>query len=867
VVSHRSFQGSDANDLANPVLGGLLPGAYTLTIDATGDNTGAYSFRLSNVDTAGAANAITPGTPFSGQLNPGNETDFFSVTATPGQMFYFDVQSATSSNGHVRLIDPFSNVVLDTALSTDVDTFTLTQGGRYIGLIEGRYNETSPSSYTYNLQPVVNGGPFSLLSPAFSLTPTSGLITTEAGGTATFTVVLCTQPMADVTISLTSSDATEGQLSPTSLTFTHENYNIPQTVTVTGVDDDAVDGNIAYTIITAPATSTDLAYNGIDPPDVSLTNQDNDACKTVVTNTNDTGAGSLREAINCANSTAGTGTISFNIPGSGVHTISPLSQLPTITDSVIIDGYTQPGASPNTNGPKQGDNANLMIELNGASAGTSIVGLNLGGSGSSTVRGLAINHFATGVLLASSDNLIQGNFIGTDPTGTIGSGMIYGVRVGGSNNRIGAADADDGVADSQMMGRNVISGCSAGIIISSAVNLLVAGNLIGTQANGTARLANHQGIDVSAASGLLIGGSAFGAGNVISGNTLGIYIFTVAGTAGSAIQGNLIGTDVTGTANLGNTNNGLQIYGPFDLIGGTTPGTGNVIAFSTNNGITVQSQDGSPPANNISILGNSIYQNGGLGIDLNDDGPTLNDLSIPADADTGANNGQNYPVITYATRDAGKLKVTYNVPSAPANSTYPIRVEFFLADANGQSKTYLGFDTFNAVDFATGGKTMTFATAAPAKVLNKIVATATDSLTLAANSPPGNTSEFSPAVIIVSPWQNPGRLRWDVNDDTFVSADDVLGVINYINAKGSGLLPDDAKNEKPFVDVDGDNNVVAADVIDIINYINAGRRLGGEGEADSNQSPASSGSYMAASDLMALLAADVAAEAVRKRRG
>jgi small nuclear ribonucleoprotein (snRNP)-like protein/putative NADH-flavin reductase len=868
VVSHRSFLGSDSNDLGNPVLSGLPVGPYTLTIDGTTDNIGAYSFRLSNVDTAGATNAITPGTPFSGQLNPGNETDFFSFTATAGQMFYFDVQSATSGNGKVRLIDPFTNVVLDTALSTDVDTFTLTQAGTYIGLVEGRYNESSPSSYTYNLQPVVNGGPFTLLSPGFSITPTSGLVTTEAGGIATFTVVLCTQPTADVTISLTSSDTTEGQVSPTSLTFTHDNYNIAQTVTVTGVNDDEVDGDIAYTIITGSATSVDSAYNGIDPPDVSVTNKNDDLfCSTVVINTNDAGAGSLREAINCANTTLGTDTISFNIPGSGVHTISPLSALPAITDPVIIDGYTQPGASPNTNGPKQGDNANLLIELNGSNAGTSIVGLNLGGSGGSKVRGLAINHFATGVLVASSDNLVAGNFIGTDPTGTVGSGMIYGVRVGGSNNRIGAADADDGVADGQMMARNVISGCSAGIIISGAANLLVEGNLIGTQANGTARLANHQGIDVAAASGILIGGSAFGAGNVISGNILGIYIFTTAGTAGSAIQGNLIGTDVSGTVNLGNTNNGLQIYGPFDLIGGTTPGTGNVIAYSTNNGITIQSQDGDPPANNISILGNSIYQNGGLGIDLNDDGPTLNDLTIPADADTGANNGQNYPVIAYATRDVGKLKVTYNVPSAPANSTYPIRVEFFLADANGQGKTYLGFDTFTTGDFAASGKTVTFTTAAPAKVLDKIVATATDSLTAAANSPPGNTSEFSPAATIVSPWQNPGRLRWDVNDDTFVSADDVLAIINYINAKGSGLLPDDAPNEKPFLDVDGDNNVVAADVIDIINYINAGRRLGGEAEGESDPLPAPSGSSMPGNDVMALLAADVAAEAVRKRRG
>ncbi len=106
--------------------------------------------------------------------------------------------------------------------------------------------------------------------------PTSGLITTEAGGTATFTVVLDSQPTADVTIALSSDDATEGIVAPDSLTFTAGNWNAPQTVTVTGVDDDEVDDDIAYTIITAPAVSADANYHGIDPADVSVTNSNDD---------------------------------------------------------------------------------------------------------------------------------------------------------------------------------------------------------------------------------------------------------------------------------------------------------------------------------------------------------------------------------------------------------------------------------------------------------------------------------------------------------------------------------------------------------------------------------------------------------------
>ncbi len=102
--------------------------------------------------------------------------------------------------------------------------------------------------------------------PMAIVTPTSGLVTTEAGGKATFTVTLNTQPTADVTIPVSSSDTTEGTVSTASLTFTPANWNVPQTVIVTGVDDAIVDGDVAYTIVLGAATSADPAYNGLDPP-------------------------------------------------------------------------------------------------------------------------------------------------------------------------------------------------------------------------------------------------------------------------------------------------------------------------------------------------------------------------------------------------------------------------------------------------------------------------------------------------------------------------------------------------------------------------------------------------------------------------
>ena len=116
-----------------------------------------------------------------------------------------------------------------------------------------------------------------------TVSPVNTLTTTEAGGTATFTIVLNTQPTADVTIGLTSSDTSEGTVSPASVTFTAANWSTPQTVTVIGVNDDLDDSDVAYTIVTAAATSTDANYNGLDAADVSVTNTDDDTAGITVT--------------------------------------------------------------------------------------------------------------------------------------------------------------------------------------------------------------------------------------------------------------------------------------------------------------------------------------------------------------------------------------------------------------------------------------------------------------------------------------------------------------------------------------------------------------------------------------------------------
>jgi len=109
-----------------------------------------------------------------------------------------------------------------------------------------------------------------------TVTPTAGLVTTEAGGRATFTVRLNSRPSASVSIGVSSSDTTEGRVSTATLVFTPSNWSSSQTVTVTGVDDNLFDGGVAYSIVTAPAVSRDAAYNGLNPADVTVTNRDNE---------------------------------------------------------------------------------------------------------------------------------------------------------------------------------------------------------------------------------------------------------------------------------------------------------------------------------------------------------------------------------------------------------------------------------------------------------------------------------------------------------------------------------------------------------------------------------------------------------------
>ncbi len=317
-----------------------------------------------------------------------------------------------------------------------------------------------------------------------------------------------------------------------------------------------------------------------------------------VTTTADSGPGSLRAVIFDANATPGLDTISFAIPGAGPHSIQPATQLPQITDPVLIDGFSQPGAVANSNPFGSPVNASLMVELNGNGGGGTGLSLASGSSGS-TIQGLVIRDFSSvgiGLFGSGGGNVIRGNFIGTDPTGTIASGNGNdGIQVQSSNNVIGGPNASD---------RNVIAdnpNSGVGLGLAASLNT-VQGNYIGTDISGTASLGNFRGVNVNG-SGNLIGGSGTGEGNVISANaSRGVRIGNPSGTS-NVVAGNVIGLDATASSALGNGVEGIVVQqgASNNTIGGTAVGAGNTIGA---NGVGVLLSGGAVTGN--SILGNHL---------------------------------------------------------------------------------------------------------------------------------------------------------------------------------------------------------------------------------------------------------------------
>ena len=401
----------------------------------------------------------------------------------------------------------------------------------------------------------------------------------------------------------------------------------------------------------------------------------------------------LREAVTLANATPGGDTIAFDIDGP--RSISLNAVLPPLSDAVVIDGTTQPGFR-----------RKPLIEINGALAGKGN-GLVLT-AGSSVVQGLVINGFAvSGIFVQSGDNVIKGNFIGTDASGTAARGNrqggLYVER--GVGNLIGGTWPED---------RNVISGNGYGGVTAYGGGILLQGNFIGTDVTGTIAIGNGTG--VRAGNGAPIGGPERGAGNVISGN-VGDGIALEYG--GAVVQGNKIGTTANGKKPLGNGRSGIVDASGY----GSVEARDNIIAYNGTYGIGAFSITGTS-------LQNSIHSNELEGLFMWSEPP---DRSVP-------------PVVQAASRGRGRLTIS---GSAHATPRVNLEVEVFAneaCDPSGFGEGQLPVGSVSVTTDDAGDASFSITLDAPARRFRYVTATTTTIV----GGDPRDTSNFSNCLPIAS---------------------------------------------------------------------------------------------------------------------
>jgi hypothetical protein len=429
-------------------------------------------------------------------------------------------------------------------------------------------------------------------------------------------------------------------------------------------------------------------------------------------------------------------------------TIRPTAQLPSTLDPLTIDGYTQSGATANTNAVGLGLNTVLKIEIDGESAGVVSGSLRIAQGIGTAVRGLALNRaFGAEIYndFGANSAVVTGNFIGADISGTraftqtqpdppaaLSSGLwvdASGIAIGGTT-----AAARNLISGNNLATSNLIS---AVILRGHAIPSTVQGNIIGPDKTGTVVLGNRgSGILVDSPNNV-IGGATTSAGNVISGNQSVSINLGSLNAVGTLIQNNKLGTDPSGTLSVGTTG-GISIVNTAS----NNRILNNTIAF----GMGIIHGGG----NGNLFSQNSIFSNTGLGIDLGGDGVNPNDIpptTNPPDQDNGPNNLQNFPVIASLTNLSPGTRAQGTLASTPSSN---FRLEFFSSverdesnTSTAEGQTYLGF-----VDASTNASgNATFSVDLPALPAGQpyVTATATD-ISDTGSGPKNNTSEFSAVV-------------------------------------------------------------------------------------------------------------------------
>ena len=492
--------------------------------------------------------------------------------------------------------------------------------------------------------------------------------------------------------------------------FTTGDWNTPQAITLTGLDDAVGDGDIALQLTTT-ASSTDTSFDGASTFAQAIVNRDNELYVSTIDDVIDgdtssvdalladrgaDGEISLREAITAANANANLTVIGFALPGPGPQTISLASLLPTITAPITLDGTTDDAYS------AVGDQRAVVLDGNDLSGDGITLSATADGS---TILGLVIRNFGgNGVTIASGsdNNRLEGNYIGQlNPDGGVATAGLgntgIGLYIQGSNAYVG------GNTDAA---RNVIAGNTINISIENGNGAEVYGNYLGTDASGMVGAGGLFGVRVLASDDNTLGSASAGLGNLISGHTgSGVYIQN--NSDNNEVHGNQIGLDAAGNPTLGNGGDGISVAG-------TTIGN--------------------------SFLQNEIAANAGLGIDLDDNSVTPNDAD---DSDPGPNDLQNFPVLASAATSGGDTIITGTLTSTASTD---FRIEFFRNPAgtvdptnHGEGVEYIGF-----VNVTTDGS----GSASFAPVLLGVELAVGDSVTATATVDLGSfnygaTSEFS----------------------------------------------------------------------------------------------------------------------------
>ena len=511
-------------------------------------------------------------------------------------------------------------------------------------------------------------------------------------------------------------------------------------LTATATDNNgAINGNTSEFGINFAGLVVDFVVNSnLDEADA---NPGDGICATV------SGVCSLRAAITEMNAwptLASTPSVVFalpNCPGAGC-VITPASALPALSRAMVIDGLTQPGWALGAT------TCTPMVDVRGESAG-SVSGFNLNAAGS-TLRGVAVGGFMqSGVSIAANTVTVECVFAGVNVDG------VTARANGPADSATGGVYVQSGtgivIGGSTLIQRNVLSGNGgAGLWLVNG-SISVYGNHVGTNATGTAALGNQRwGVHLSAGSNIAIGGPLAGQGNLISGNTGGSAGgLLLSAVAGATVQGNTIGLNAAGTSAIPNGNaangyaSGIDARGGSDvLIGGTNPGEGNVIAGNQGHGVRVTSQG-------FRILGNSIYNNLWLGIDLGANGVTANNGTL---SNALPNKDMDHPVITSAGYDSASraLTVTGYIGTGTGQAAFTgARVELFSAELDatgyGEGRDFLGYLVADANGRFSGTVSVPAALTG-FSIGSALTATATESASLAT----GNTSEFGPNYVTTS---------------------------------------------------------------------------------------------------------------------